>query len=69
MAAHCCHCRRPLGICEPTYLVSQADGSEDEWCEDCDASLPRTLRPSEGYVPALLATISRGETSPPEVVL
>lgn len=69
MSARCCHCRRPLGICEVTYLVSQPDGTEDEWCEDCDAALPRTLRPSLGYLPALLRSINAGETSPPGSVL
>ena len=65
----CCHCRRPLGICEVTYLVPHEDGTEDEWCEDCDASLPPQLRPSVGYVPALLRSIDAGETSPPEGAL
>lgn len=67
MSARCCHCRRPLGLCEVTYLVLREDGGEDEWCEDCDASLPLQLRPSVGYVPALLRSIHAGETSPPEV--
>jgi hypothetical protein len=60
MAARCCHCRRTLGICEVTYLVEHEDGA-DEWCEDCDAELPPQLRPSLGYVPALLRSVARGE--------
>lgn len=65
MPAHCCNCRRPLGLLEVTFGVLREDGGEDEWCEDCDAGLHRTLRPSLNYVPALLASINRGETSPP----
>lgn len=61
----CCHCKRTLSLTEPTYLVMRDDGGEDEWCEDCDASLPLQLRPSLGYMPALMASINHGDTSPP----
>lgn len=60
MPAHCAGCRRTLGICEVTYLVEHEDGT-DEWCEGCDAGLPETLRPSLGFVPALLRSVARGE--------
>lgn len=66
MTARCCSCRRPLSLLEVTYGVMRDDGGEDEWCEECDASLPYTMRPSVGYVPALLRSINAGETSPPE---
>jgi hypothetical protein len=61
MTAHCIECRRPLSLFDLTY-----ETEDGELCEDCDGSYPPQLRPSLGYVPALLASINRGETSPPE---
>jgi hypothetical protein len=62
VTARCCHCRRPFEIGEITYLVPQDDGTGDEWCEDCDADLPPQLRPSLGFVPALLRSV-RGDAA------
>ena len=61
----CAHCRpsREIGPLEETFAVLREDGGEDIWCAECDADLPRTLRPSLGFVPALLRSINNGEGS------
>lgn len=56
MSAHCIECRRPFGLLELTH-----ETPDGELCEDCDASYPPTLRPSLGYVPALLRSVDLGE--------
>ena len=54
----CALCHRTFAICEVTYEVEDRDGAPAEICEDCDASMPPQLRPSEGFVSALLASVN-----------
>ena len=68
MAARCAMCSRAFAPFEVTCGLI-VDDDADEIGEACDASLPRTLRPSLDFVPALLRSVARGETSPPESVL
>lgn len=56
----CALCHRQLAACEVTYPIEGRDEAQGEVCADCDASLPYQLRPSVGYVPALLASIDKG---------
>lgn len=61
----CAMCRRTLGACEVTLEIEGRDGEPAELCEGCDADMPEQLRPSLGYVPALLASVEpRGCPTP-----
>lgn len=58
----CVLCRRQLAACEVTYPIEGRDETQGEVCADCDAGLPFQLRPSVGFLSALLASIERGES-------
>lgn len=55
--SRCAMCRRPFGLLELTLDCEGRDGEPAEICEECDAGLPLQLRPSAGYVTALLASL------------
>lgn len=55
--SRCAMCRRPFGASEVVYDCEGRDGEEGAICEECDASFAPALRPSLGFVPALLASL------------
>ena len=63
----CLECKEELALSDHGCPVEDRDGQEAVICSACDQSYPPQLRPSLGYVPALMRSINAGETSPPEV--
>lgn len=63
----CLECKEEMALSDHGWQVLDRDDCACLICTPCDATYPPQLRPSLGFVPALMRSINAGETSPPEV--